>query len=78
MDRLGRYFKAPPKRATRQWLKVELLFRYGENFFAGNSGLGRKCKTLPSTIAYLVGEGHNESDVRMALRQIREFRQVRG
>jgi hypothetical protein len=29
MTRLGRYFKAPPQRAKRQWLKVELLYHYG-------------------------------------------------
>lgn len=48
---LGRYFKAPPQRATRQWLKVELLHRYGESFEAGYSGLGSKCRTLADTVA---------------------------
>ena len=42
MVRLGRYFKAPPKRAIRQWHKVELLFHYGERFESGNSRLGTK------------------------------------
>lgn len=74
MARLESYFKAPPKRAIRQWLKVELLFRYGERFFAGNSGLDTKCDTLPSTVAYLVAEGHDESDVRVTLARIRELR----
>ena len=32
MVRLGRYFKAPPQRNRKQWLKVELLYRQGELF----------------------------------------------
>lgn len=71
MVRLGRYFKAPPRRATRQWLKVELLFKYGERFFSGNSGLDAKCDTLASTVAYLVDSGHEASDIHTALKCIR-------
>ena len=74
MVRLGRYFKAPPRRATRQWLKVELLFKYGERFFSGNSRLGTKCDTLASTVAYLVDSGHEASDIRTALKCIRDAR----
>ncbi len=74
MNRLGRYFKAPPKRAVRQWQKVELLYRYGERFESGNSGLGTKCDTLPATVALLVECGHDESTVRATLKHIREAR----
>jgi hypothetical protein len=74
MTPLGRYFKAPPQRATRQWLKVELLAHFGEQFWSGNSGLGKKCDTLASTIPYLVESGHDESDVRKRLEFIRRQR----
>jgi hypothetical protein len=74
MTRLGRYFKAPPRRSAAQWHKVELLVLFGESFFAGNSGLGTKCKTVASTVQYLVDSGHVESDVRKRLRQIRDER----
>ncbi len=74
MVRLGRYFKAPPKRAVRQWLKVELLFHYGERFEAGNSRLGTRCDTIPSTVEFLSDCGHNASDVRARLKSIRDAR----
>ena len=74
MVRLGRYFKAPPQRATRQWLKVELLHRYGERFESGYSGLGSKCRTLPDAVAYLAGRDRSMTEVRAALEGIRSLR----
>lgn len=74
MVRLGRYFKAPPKRAIRQWIKVELLVQYGERFVSGNSRLSTKCDTLPSTVEYLCDCGHDASEVRARLKWIREAR----
>ena len=74
MVRLGRYFNAPSRRASRQWLKVEILFTFGERFIAGNSGLGSKCDTLPSTVSYLVENGHPEPESRGRLKQIVEQR----
>lgn len=74
MTRLGRYFKAPSKRATRQWFKVELLHEFGEQFVSGNSGLGEQCGTLAMTIRYLIDQGHDESAVRNRLKLIRERR----
>jgi hypothetical protein len=74
MVRMGRYFKAPPARARQQWLKVELLYRYGERFWAGNSGLSRSCRNLRSTIEYLTGQGHSVDDVRWQLDQLRRLR----
>jgi hypothetical protein len=71
MARLGRYFKAPPQRAIRQWLKVELLYQYGERFESGNLGLGIRCRTLASTVAYLAESGCPESEVRGLLERIR-------
>lgn len=78
MTRLGRYFKAPPQRAARQWLKVELLYQFGEQFWDGNSGLGKKCDTLSSTIRYLIDCGHDKSDIRKRLQGIRERRRNGG
>jgi hypothetical protein len=78
MVRLGRYFKAPPRRATRQWLKVELLHHYGERFESGYLGLGRKCRTLPDAVMYLAGPGRAASDVRAALEGIRATRSGAG
>jgi hypothetical protein len=74
MVRLGRYFKAPPQRATRQWLKVELLHHYGERFESGYLGLGRKCRTLPDAVAYLAGPDRPASEVRAVLEGIRTVR----
>jgi hypothetical protein len=74
MVRLGRYFKAPPKRAIRQWIKVELLFQYGGRFVSGNSRLDTKCDTIPSTVAYLCDCGHDASEVRDRLKCIRDAR----
>ena len=54
---IGRYFKAPPQRALRQWLRVELFYELGEQLWSGNSG-------------------HEESDVRFRLKQIREQRRT--
>ena len=77
MVRLGRYFKAPPNRATRQWLKVELLHHYGERFVSGNLRLGSECRTLPATVAYL-SASHKEGEVRSMLETIRALRSVAG
>lgn len=74
MVRLGRYFKAPPRRAVKQWMKVELLHKHGETFYAGNSQVGVKCDTISSTIAYLIECGHDESDVRTMLSHIQRLR----
>jgi hypothetical protein len=78
MARLGRYFKAPSKRATRQWLKVELLYHYGERFESGGLKLGTRCRTLGSAVAYLVSSDRPEADVHASLERIRSSRQVGG
>ncbi len=74
MVRLGRYFKAPPKRATRQWIKVELLYHYGERFESGHSGLDRKCRTLSDAVAHLVRPTRAVSEIRAVLEGIRALR----
>jgi len=74
MARLGRYFKAPPKRAARRWLKVELLYSFGERFDAGNSGLDLSCTTLATTVRYLADEGHSESEIQDRIASIRRIR----
>lgn len=78
MVRLGRYFKAPRQRATRPWLKVELLYRCGECFESSQLGLDAKCRTRVATVEYLAGVGHAESDVRNLLEQIRAARRPRA
>ncbi len=75
MTPLGRYFKAQSQRAAKQWLKVELLLRFGEDFWSGHKSLGTRCDTLASTIRYLVDSGNEESGVRQNLEQIRRQRQ---
>jgi hypothetical protein len=77
MTRMGRYFKAPPTRAVQQWLKVELLYCFGEDFWWGNKGLGRKCHNLRSTIDYLAAEGHPIDEIRCRLDQLRRLRSRR-
>jgi hypothetical protein len=32
MARMGRYFKAPPRRATKAWAAIESSYRSGERF----------------------------------------------
>ena len=74
MTRLGRYFKAPRKQATREWLKVELLYYFGERFSEGNTGLTKRCPTLPATLVYLTETGHPAERVRHVLEEIRTKR----
>ena len=72
--RLGNYFKAPRRNATQQWMKVELLYVFGERFDRRNSGLGLNCVTLASTKNFLVSQGNSEADVDATLKRIREVR----
>jgi hypothetical protein len=72
MVRLGRYFKAPPRVARRQWLKVALLYHYGERFEAGNTKLDLRCRDLGVAIAYLIAQGHTEAKVRDCLEHLRK------
>lgn len=74
MQRFGRYFQPPPQRAARQWLKVELLFHFGERFESGTLALGNRCRTLHDTVAYLTGPTRPEAEVRAALERIRKTR----
>ena len=44
---MGRYFRAPSSRATKQWRKVEMLYQAGVRFAGNQSGdLGRFPDTL--------------------------------
>jgi len=74
MVRLDRHFKAPPQRATRQWLKVELLVAFGEDFFSSHSLLDKHCATLADTVSYLVKSGYDKKVVLGRLEQIRKSR----
>jgi hypothetical protein len=71
---MGKYFKAPPLRAVRQWLKVELLYCLGERFYSSNSGLNRTCGTLRSTVDYLIDIGNSAEDVRAQLDRLKRLR----
>jgi hypothetical protein len=77
MTRMGKYFKAPPKTAFAQWLKVELLYRFGERFYSSRAGLSRTCRTLRSTLEYLTNQGNPADDVRWELDQLRRLRGTR-
>lgn len=78
MHAMGRHFKAPPRRDKRQWLKVELLYHYGERFVASNSDLGRSCATLSDTVTYLTGPYRSLSEVRQVLHAIRGRKAIRA
>ncbi|HET6324773.1 MAG TPA: hypothetical protein VFG04_08740 [Planctomycetaceae bacterium] len=71
---MGKYFKAPPSRATRQWLKVELLYCFGERFYLSNSGLSRTCRTLRSAIEHLTELGHSSAEIRDQLDRLKRLR----
>lgn len=74
MTRVGKYFKAPPKRDAKQWCKVELLYAYGERFVSSHTNISRLCDTLPAAIDYLIESGIDASDVRLRIKHIRELR----
>ncbi|GEM_PF-6626669 len=76
MVRLGTTFKAPPKRATNQWLKVELLYIFGERFHPGYYALDEACKTLSQTVSYLVDRGNERTEVQDCLQRIRKRRRL--
>jgi hypothetical protein len=78
MVRLGRYFKAPRQHAVRQWLKVELLYHYGECFEASTLKLDVKCSNLVNTVAYLASAGHPADEVQACLQQLKTAHQARG
>jgi hypothetical protein len=67
---LGKYFKAPPQRATRQWLKVELLYHYGQRFESSNLRTKEEWRTLGSVVASLSRAG-SVAEVRKQLNRIR-------
>jgi hypothetical protein len=75
MVKLGNYFKAPPQRATRQWLKVELLYRYGIRFDSRNLRTKEDWRTLASTVRSLSSNRSLEY-VRKQLNQIRALRRA--
>jgi hypothetical protein len=75
MGKLGNYFKAPPQRATRQWIKVELLYRYGIRFDFRNTRTTEDWRTLASTVRSLSGN-RSLAYVRKQLNQIRALRRA--
>jgi hypothetical protein len=77
MVRLGKYFRAPRRNATRQWLKVDLLFRFGERFYSSNTGISWSCETLAGTVAYLTEQGHTTAEIEKQLGRIRAERRRR-
>lgn len=71
MVRMGKYFKAPARRALKQWLKVELLHSYGERFEASETPVGVNCVDLRSAMEFLVRSGHPVGDVRGRVARLR-------
>src|SRR5262249_37724894 len=71
MTRLGRYFKTPPQRAVREWLKIELLYHYGERFEREEYDRGGRFRNLASTLRNLTSPGNPANQVRERLEQIR-------
>jgi hypothetical protein len=74
MVRLGRYFKAPRRNAIRQWLKIELLYKFGERFESSFTNISRKCKTLPDTVNYLTDQGLRRDEIDSFLKRARAKR----
>lgn len=74
MSRLGWYFQAPPRRAARHWLKIELLHAFGERFEESWVSRGRRgaIDTLRAALDYLIREkGISEDEVRGRLEELR-------
>jgi hypothetical protein len=63
MLRLGRYFKAPRRNAFRQWLKIELLYKFGERFESSFTNISQRCKTLSDTATYVADQGHPREEI---------------
>jgi hypothetical protein len=66
MKDMGIDFKAPPRRARRQWIKVAVLFSFGVRFdsrFTQSRGPGPRPVHLNEVQDYLVSLGHTPEDV---------------
>lgn len=74
LQALGRDFKAPRWRDRRQWLKVELLWRFGYVYAMGWEGPGERPQRLSDAPAFLIRQGQRADDVRAALAQLRALR----
>ena len=74
MVRLGRYFKAPRRSAVRQWLKIKLLYKFGERFESSFTNISWKCKTLPDTVDYLTDQGYPRDEIDAFLKRARAKR----
>lgn len=74
LQALGRDFKAPRRRDRRQWLKVELLWRFGYVYAMGWSGPGERPQRLSEAPAFLVRQGARADEVREALAELRALR----
>ena len=74
MVRLGKYFKAPRSTAIRQWLKIELLYNFGERFESSFTNISWICKTLPDTVNYLTDQGYPRDAIDAFLKRARAKR----
>ncbi|QWP77451.1 hypothetical protein J5226_03320 [Lysobacter sp. K5869] len=76
LQALGHDFKAPARRDRRQWLKVELLWRFGCGYAMGWDGPGERPRRLSGAVEFLIRRGHSENEVRVALAELRARRRV--
>jgi hypothetical protein len=71
---MGRDFKAPPRRAKDQWIKVELLQSFGIIFevpVMESGGPGVRPGKLSEAVPYLVNLGFDRAEVERRLKQLR-------
>jgi hypothetical protein len=77
MVSMGRDFKAPPRRAKDQWIKVELLHSFGIIFevpVLESGGPRERPGKLSEAIPYLIKLGFDRAEVERRLKQLRGHR----
>ena len=75
MSDMGIDFKAPPRNAQRQWLKVAVLYSFGIRFDwdqATGEGPGPRPETPRALEDYLVSLGHAREEVRARIEMVRQ------
>jgi hypothetical protein len=75
MNDMGVDFKAPPRNARRQWLKVAVLYSYDIRFDwdeVTGKGPGPRPATLSALEDYLVSLGHAREEIRTRIEKVRQ------
>ena len=73
MNDMGVDFKAPPRNARRQWLKVAVLYSYDIRFDwdeVTGKGPGPRPATLSALEDYLVSLGHAREEIRARIETV--------